>query len=194
MLYLGIEALTNTVFINISGSTQQWFAIGFGYGTSMKNKYAIIIDWTTGSTQEQQYIGQDNILEYFLGNHAIGQKLDPLLERKTQFQTTHFRRNVLMERPTFKMDDDDGNYFNFSICNEKYDIIWARGTYSGSRKNPQNFELGSGHAGYDRGSTTIHVVQVDDGKFTNCSWTISISQTINWKLIISLMFSIILSL
>lgn len=182
------------MFINVTGSTQQWFAIGFGFGSSMKDKYAIIVDWTTGGSDVLQLIEQDNILEYFLGDHNIGQKLEPFVERKTQFATSQFRRNVLMERPTFYEGDESGNYFNFSVCNREYDMVWARGTYSPRRNNPQNFELGTGHAGFDRGSGVLSVREVIDGEFGNCSWTISISQTINWKLIISLIFIVIFNM
>ena len=194
ILYLGIENSSKTVFINVTGSTQQWFAIGFGVGSSMKDKYAIIIDWTTGALAERQLIDDDVIFEYFLGNHAIGQELTKFVERKTQFDTTSFRRNVLMERPTFRQDDVDGNYFNFSVCNKRYDIVWARGRYSGNRNDPPRFGLGAGHATFDRGSGTIQVTEMVDGQFGNCSWTISIFQGINWKLIISLISIIIFNI
>ena len=185
-LVMGIEADTSTVFINMTGPTSQWFAIGFGFGNEMKNKYAIIIDWVIGRETEKFIIENENILEYYLGDHFVDDPLDKFVEKKIQFDSgDDFRRNVLMERPTFKIDDINGEYFNFSICNRDYDIIWARGEYNA--KDEQYF--GTAHTSSNRGSGRI---RIEGENFENCSHTKSIIDKINWKLIICIIFSVMI--
>ena len=151
-LVIGIEADTQTLFLNVSGPTAQWFAVGFGSGTAMKDKYAVIVDWTP-QTNGFSVIGDDDVLEYWLGFHVANEALDKLIETKIQYPMPAFRRNVLMERPTYKVDDEDGNYYNFSLCNRWYTVVWARGEYSPK----EDASFGSAHSVQNRGSGSIYV-------------------------------------
>eukprot|EP01084_Bolivina_argentea_P260604 440146_1 len=161
---IGVEHDTDTMFINITGPTAQWFAVGFGSGTQMRDKYAIVVDWTP-QTNALSLIEDDDIYEHFLGHHVVNIEtaLDKFVQRKVQFDTgSSFRRNVLLERKIFKATDEDGQYFNFSKCNKRYSLVWARGEYSAKQAK----FFGSAHTSSNRGSGSIWI---EGEGFDNCN-------------------------
>lgn len=134
-LVVGLEYDTETIFINMTGPTGQWFAVGFSdailltaqYG--MENAYAIIVDW---KREGKKNIDDDDIHEYFLRDNVLDQddEEDKTVEVKTQYDQVQFRRNVLMERAR----SVSGSPFTFDKCPKEYLMVWSRGTYSPTTK------------------------------------------------------------
>ena len=173
-LLIGIEASTRTVFITMTGPTAQWFAVGFG-SHSMEDTYSIVILWTPEPIIE---ITDSEIEEYQLGYQNSGINMTKFVQKKIQYNEPQFRRTVLMERPTFKIGDSALQYFNFSICNKDYPIIWSRGEYHASQQ--QTFGINA-HARNDRGRGTI---RVEGTGFVECDSTQSILNEMHFCIVI----------
>ena len=163
-LVVGLEYDTETIFINMTGPTGQWFAVGFSdavlltaqYG--MENSYALVVDWKREGKDE---IDDDDIHEYYLRDNELDEddELDQFVTVKTQYEQEQYRRNVLVERPRTNSESAT-KYLSFDKCPREYLLVWARGTYS---PKEESLFVDNPHDIYNRGLGTIKL-QFNEGE------------------------------